>query len=459
VDRPAEGLIRLGLVDAGPERSEPVGPSAERPVRQRWAVAAVLAVLPGLLLGGAGAPATPSPSQVWSVPVSGEDALSPAVGFAADDHRLYLADADRLAAHRLADGRVEWQVSLPATDEEWVSVSLVAGLLAVTIFGATTLTIAYQPGSGQERWRHPGLLHEGSAGPLMTLMDPTAGPAGLTVTVVDPATGRAAGAVRLDAAEEHWTVWQAPDSGPQLLALARDGRLSRYDLATGEVAETVQTPHAEAPDSTMNSLNVVEGVLVVGDQTSDPPAAAGYHPATLTSHWTVPRVLWPSACARSVCVESPAGGGGASGVRAVDPMTGVTRWSIDCAGDDADTCSIDVQELADRLWVERVRWWEEGDREQVSSWIADPATGEPLTGTTSWRLRSGMEEADPLLYRDEAGQPPDQPSRLWWARSDVEPFRPVVLGAVAAESCEPHYPYLVCWTGGEAGLAVWRVGS
>jgi hypothetical protein len=455
VDRPADGLIRLGLVDAGPEGSEPV----ERPVRRRWAVVAVLAILPGLLLGGAAAPATPLPREVWSVPVTGEeDELSPAVGFAADDHRLYLADAGRLAAHRLADGRVEWQVSLPATDDERVSVSLVAGLLAVTISGDTVRTIAYQPGSGQERWRHPGFLHDGSDGPLMTLGVWTDGPGGLTVTVIDSATGRAVGAVRLNAAEEHWTVWQAPDSGPQLFALSRDGRLSRYDLATGEAAETVQTPHAEAPDSSANSLKVVEGVLVVGDQASDPSAVAGYHPATLAHHWTLPRVLWPSACARSVCVASPANGGGATGVRAVDPATGETRWSIDCTAAGADACSIGVQTLADRLWVDQVRSWEEDDREQVSSWIADPGTGEPLTGTTSWRLRSGVERADLLLDRGEAGQASGQPS-WWWARSDVEPFRPVVLGAIAAEDCDPHYPYLVCWTGDHAGLAVWLVGS
>lgn len=428
---------------------------------------AVVAVLPAMALVSAVGPATPTLRQVWTVPGSSQVESVPAGEYAVDEHRLYLVTPGRLAAYRLADGRVEWQAELPASDDEQVSVGLVAGLPMVSIYGATSRTVAFQPDSGQERWRHPGAPSGDAVGALMmlTITEDPAGRAEFSIAAVDPETGRDLGGVPLDVAEELWAVWQAPGGGLQLLTLARDGRLSRYDLTTGRPVETVRTSHAEAPDGSTNSLTVVEDMVVVGSQAGDPPAVAAYDPVTLTHRWTVLDFSWPTPCGRAACMHWRAAGGGSSRVRAVDPMTGEHRWSLDCAGDPAASvdCSVHTLEPADRMWVEKVNNWEDPDdfvTERFSSWIADTATGVRLTAPTDWRLRAEVGEAGLLLSRSEVSLgpgPPEEPSRVWWARSGVDLSRSRILGAVEADECDPQYPYLVCRSEGE-DLTVWRVG-
>jgi hypothetical protein len=94
--------------------------------------------------------------------------------------------------------------------------------------------------------------------------------------------------------------------------------------------------------------------------------------------------------------------------------------------------------------------------------VVDAATGHRLTGRLSWSLRDRDRDQEPELLvsrgdRDRAPGTLARPRRQWWARIGTGPGVSV-LGAVDANTCLPHQPYLVCWTEG-AGLTVWRIDA
>lgn len=236
--------------------------------------------------------------------------------------------------------------------------------------------------------------------------------------------------------------------------------LTRYDLATGADAQRVQTPH----DAWENQLRTEAGVLMVrASGGSSPNLLAAYDPATLVHLWTIPDGLYTTRCGALMCVSVDEQEGGEY-VQAIDPRSGEARWTLDCSEPNpTGWCAVYVRELerANRLWVTETRPTGP-DTSRSRSWVADSATGEPLTAPTDWNLRDQPEVATLLLTRqDEVVRPRgdgDGPVRIWWARSDVQLGAIEVLGAVTANDCRLHHPYLVCWTEGD-GFAVWRFGA
>lgn len=463
------------LIDLGLDRGEPE--PAPKPavrwrrqwsVRTRW-LAAVATALLAFSLGGAAALTGRTLERVWSLPIAGGE--GPPFGkFTTHDDRLYLLGPGRLTAYHLADGRVDWETELDITDE-FASISAVADTLLVngTDGGAEVVT-AYDPGSGELSWRNQGSLWVRGDDWLLLHRAEPGGRTGLVS--IEPDTGRVVGRAGGDAAVDVgiWhPLWRAPDGARHLFDLQRDGELVRYNLSTG-AARHVQTPHVERePDSWQNQLRLEDGLLTVTESGGERSGLlAGYDPATLTHVWTVPRGSYTTPCGEFVCVNVNELGAGTpyEYVRAVDPLTGASRWTLRCpdAGDNNEQCArISVHQLqsSSQVWVTE-DWLTGEDTERYRSWIADAATGAPLTAPTDWSFQSQLDDGTLLLTRGEEGAAAPgeaaEPPRTWWGRSDADLDRIEVLGAVTADICLPHLPYLVCGTEG-GSTAIWRFGG
>lgn len=440
----------------------------------KWCAQALVGALGLFVLAGAAPPVGPHLEQLWTVPDTGQSDLG-STPFTADGDRLYVVVPHRLAAYRLADGQVQWEV--PIGGFHWARVQREAGVLLATMVSGRNdfQTSAHDPDTGDELWSHPGEPLVADGGPLLLRQSPrgfgesgSEGPAaaGPTVVVVDPTTGKVTGSLRLPTEGDAYPVtWTAPDATPYLFVLDRDGVLTRHDLDAGLASESVRTPatvdRAELNHG-WNSLAMVEGLVVVGALDSRLTGAlSGYDPLTLAHRWTVP-ALRPRPCGPVICVVVEGEGG--PRLQALDPATGQARWSAGCAGPgpagtDCGGHTATVLEPDDQLWVTAFWVYEHDDGSgalhvSTRSWLVDAHTGEELSGVTDWAL-GAQTDAGLMLRLDE--QVNGEAPRVWWLRSDRELGRRELLGKVDAQYCELHHPYLVCWRP-DHDLAVWRLG-
>lgn len=472
-------VIDLGLDRGEPE--PPPGPAVRR--RRRWSArarwgAAAATVLLASSLGGAAVPTGRSLERAWSLPNAGGEDL-PFGTFAVRDDRLYLLARGRLTAYHLADGRVDWEIELDIADE-YASIWPIADVLLVTDMTAAEVVTAYDQDSGELRWRQPGGAVQQGDDRLMlnrTGSGSSRRGSGMELIDIDPGTGKAIGSgVWLDSDSGIETPsWEAPDGARYLFDLNRDGELTRFDLATGAAVQRVQTPHVERePDTWYNQLVVQNGLLMVSVSGGETPESlAAYDPGTLTHLWTVSGGLYSTPCGELVCVfvEEPGSGTPYEHIRAVDPVTGASPWTLRCPvfGQTSEECSyMSIYQLrpSSRLLVTG-NWSTGEDTERPRTWIVDAATGTSLTAPIDWDFHGQLDDGTLLLTRQEqearAIRVDDsidtaEPPRTWWGRSDVDLGGIEVLGAVTADICLPSVPYLVCWTE-DASTAVWLLGD
>jgi hypothetical protein len=205
-----------------------------------------------------------------------------------------------------------------------------------------------------------------------------------------------------------------------------DGRLTSYDLATGEQVATATFPPQEA--QAMLNLQVIGSLAIVISGMEIEPAWTAYDVDTLTERWRLGSAgevgSWPYECGELICLDGRA-------PRAIDPATGRTVWTATWTPHDRErwfgVVGLDAPDLADYLLVTRT---EDGGLEE-HDWLADARTGELVLDLGIWNLAAGgypLGEVmvDPMLTWIDEGA-------IWVGRlrpdmSGVDP-----IGAIDAE--------------------------
>lgn len=435
-------VIDLGLDRGKPE--PPPRPAVRRrrrwSARARWGAAAATMVLAFPLAGAAQSPGRPL-ERIWSVPATGE-IIEFEDRYVLGDGRLYEVAADRLVAYRLADGEVEWEVNPDL--EASLRMRLLAGTLVV-VSASGNQTDGFDAGTGEHLWSFP-------VGPsfltderLLLVSDP---PEAGGVIEVDPRTGETRTRQGLEYPPD--SVTELAADGAHQFRLATDGTLTRVDLDTGATTQ-VQVPHHGQEAGAGYDRLWLEGDLLVARSGGDGESVVtAYNPVTLTQLWSAPG-LDLQQCHRLLCVESAEGS--QPDLRTVEPATGEAKWTLRCP-QGVDACGDPIiQELpGNRLWVTVITVL--GEVDETRSWVADAATGQPLTLPTNWQYQDLIDPSTFLLYRVD----PAAPGRTWWAWADADLGRLGVLGGIDAEFCDVRYPYLVCVTEDEV-IEMWRFGS
>ena len=479
-------VIDLGTVRYDRDDTRRRGPAGPPPGTRwgrvsAWPLGLVVAALLVLPMAGAAAPPVGQVERLWSVPIPGPESNTPV---AVDDRHLYLAVVDEssgdrnwtLTAYGLGDGRPRWQVPLGVVNSPWLWPAGPTLVVSASGRDGSQATTGYDGATGKPRWVRPWLLRVPVSDDLVLMMGRTFPPerpddplgAGMELIPVDPRTGRDAAVTFRVGTDDHLDVRRG---SADLFTLARDGTLTRYDLATGRVAATVATPHRERDaDASQNGLRVDDGaVLVMARGGATPPAVSAYDADTLMHRWDAPvPAVSAEPCGPVVCVTSRSGG--TPVLYGLDPVTGATRWTLPCDGDASvmDCEGPYVRTLpGDRLWVGHRAVASRGEAwERTVGRVVDAATGRVLATARGWGLESEPQGPGLLLSglefaRDADRQLGDEaeasPVRTWWAHAEADLSGLRVLGTTGAARCRPAWSYLVCETDRE--VAVWRVAE
>lgn len=446
-------VIDLGVyAPGGGTEPAPDAPWLTRSRLARWwrPVAAALAAVVVLPLAGASpAPASPL-ALLWTVPGGPYRDLNVAVG-GTDLYAISRIDGgSTLTAYRAEDGAVKW--SAPLADSHGTApfeVTVVDGLPLVYTFDRVGHTAAYDPDTAQLRWTsqgYPDYVGGGVVGFLIPVLEGEE-LLGTSIELRDTSSG----AVALEVDGRAQSLGYGSTAGGKVLAfgLDHDGWLSSYDMATGTVLRRVPTGFSVRPGAVRSTgVSVAHGSVIVSGEIGVDDVVAAYDAATLEQMWRIGAETPVWSCGPVVCV-----GGVAEPLRGVAPETGAPRWTMSCA--DAGVpgeCFLHPSELGpgDRLQLTvQPMDTRPADLRYV---IVDAVTGRPVTGHTGWEASMPGDGPGLLLSRGEGAEP----HRVWWARSGPDLDRIEVLGAIEADRCGQHHPYLVCHTA-DGAVEVWRV--
>lgn len=449
------GTIDLGELPAG----EPREIDAPWPVTQRlrhWhghrpgRLVAVAAAAALLLTTASAAASPPQPPLTRLFSVQAEE-------FALDRQNLYTLHGDgpgtTVAAHRLADGARQWEVSLPGSSTVR-SLFATGGALVVMATAGELSTIVLDPDSGGQIWTGQGLL-SGSTDELLVfrrdLITRDADPAeGVTrqFTVVDRATGR---------------DWNRSVTGgdfsvagsSRLVTLDPVGHLTTRDLRTDQLL-------ASAPERVPGGgqLQVAGSLALVTYSVRGERSVTAYDVDSLTRRWTVdvdPRGigLLATTCEGLVCLH------GQHRVLAIDPASGEPAWSPDWlaagSGDGWFTVlDLDIPQLDGYLVL--IHSPDGGDDQ--ASWLVDATTGEPVLDLHGWQLAG---DAGPAGRVPATWRPGDRgPTWIGRLRPDLSGIDPLAaVPGPAPPPCQLRTPYVVCVDPlpdgpGPLEVAVWR---
>jgi outer membrane protein assembly factor BamB len=492
--------IDLGLYHSGrepePEGYGP-GPGQARLRRagvRRWLLAALVAVALATLGGGA-VPAPVALTPLWSLP-----ARANASGLGEED--LYaIEETDQgwvLTARRLADGSPRWTTPLRGDLADWFGVVEVAGGVPMvrTPGPDGAETTGFDPATGQPNWRVRGwparavvagrvLLHREPPGTgQVPAEDPIPiEPGPHQLVAVDLRTGRAAWNLGVEAGERLFFdsgTADVADPATHLVTLRRDGRLTRYDLTTGEVVAAARAPAPAdrgpwvpagggkpiglIPPDTRPAVGVnlsypavVGGLLALpGDRST---GWVAYDGGTLTRRWEASTDSWAAPCGPVVC----SGPGSWTGpLSALDPTTGAPRWSRECddevAGDGG--CVLMAAALAPQgpLLLHQLV---SGQVRPAAVQVVDAGTGETIMDLgAEWDVTGRGGGGWILTTRQAAPQagPVGRAEAVWLARLTTDPVDFEVIGSVEAQGCVPHRQYLLCLPDRGGTIEVWRIG-
>jgi outer membrane protein assembly factor BamB len=474
---PNQNRGAYGVEPEHPPRGRP--PPRVRP----WLPAAVVAALVAPLAGAA-PPGEPPLTPLWTVVGSARGSV------ALSGEALYAVTAtDRgtaLARHGLADGAVRW--ATPLTGGPRRTLTLADGvpvLFTPTVDGVGHAT-GYDPETGEARWRHEGWPGMTVTGGRLALERWPAGPPdedgrlqSPDLVAVDVHTGEIGWTIQTEGDEQQLYGWSSrPDPGGEptdLVTLTYDGRMTRYDLATGAMLATTDLPGqpyytgvgGSVPAALFTQLHdgvfapelahpaVAGGLVLVSDAGI---VMTAYDLATLTPRWRLRGYRSAAPCGPVVCAVD----GDLSELVGADPVTGSARWSWRCdrEGGASGPCYVlpTAQGPDDPILVQQ---WELGPGGVDTAWLVEPATGTTVARLGQWRALGRL--ADGWLLRWVDGDEPVfgrsvPPERIWLARLTVDPVRLDVLGSAEAATCQPHRTYLVCRPDEQADAVVWRVG-
>ncbi|MEU6204747.1 PQQ-binding-like beta-propeller repeat protein [Micromonospora musae] len=426
------GELREGpVLDVRPTRSRP--PVARRPLWMALASLLALTLLaadqirPGRI--AAVVPAAPI-ARVFLV---GDLLLVAQLGAGSTEGNVEVAayPLPERADRAVQRPEPEWRTLLPALGD-LARVQAGAGALLLTSRGGRQPgpeTVKLDARTGRIGWRQPGVVQLDDAGQLLLFQLSVAAP---TVRAVDIATGRA-----------RWSV-PAPDYGVQYHV--HDGVIDRLVLlSTGGVVELRDPANGALTHRADLEYDVSGGeqrVEVVGDlllQIEGPTSTVtAYDLNGLRRRWRVslPLASYLEGCAGLLCAVGVNGG-----LRALDPMTGVVRWST------PGPATL-IAERGDRLLVLP-------NRRSVTRYaVLDAVTGRQLVELNANELLSSDDARGPLigLRRRPGGRSVVVGLDLAAAR-----VRTVDVITGAAGGCSVGSgPTLVCQSSDGASFGVWR---
>jgi hypothetical protein len=480
--RTDSATIDLGLDRSDPDRvGSPLGPdwARWRRLARRWVPIVLVTLLAGCLGGAAQPPRSEPPMvELWAMP--GMPGQQPHRITADGDHLYAVAssqDGWAVTSYLLSDGSIQWQAQQAwPTDHTSAELHLTNTTPTLLVYQAALIrqgsssvsgtTTALDPATGQQLWTQPGApVKTVGHWLLMQHIDIIDETRQFSLSLVNPATGHpdpALGEIgqatwAFSEARSTLAYWDSPAEGDYLFVLGPGGLLSRHHAPPDGAAKTIRTPHTYGGD-----VQIVDGVVMISDQSPDRPLLAAYDANTLMPRWTIPYASEPVACGPVVCVtvtDDPVDPPAETGVAGIDPTTGDLLWSVRCHQATVDQpCQTQVQlmEPGDRLWVTRSA--RDGDSTPVS-WVVDAATGQAVSDPTRWTLAGQTADERLLLTRSgRSEQPPDLPTSLWWATSPADLSRLELLGTVIADQCRHHGSrFLICWREDVPEIVIWRI--
>jgi outer membrane protein assembly factor BamB len=325
-------VIELGDLGSGEKEQAHAPVHFDRRLIRRVgvAVAAVLCVL-----GVTSSAPVPEPRGLrvlWSMPL---DQREQTVVTATSVYTAITETTRMLTARNLDDGAVRWQRRLPAPMQgveafEQAGVLLVpakrqsTGRDGVDYNEFTTETVALDPGTGAELWRHPGAVSFVAADTaLFTELSPS---------------GRFMSSVSVVRLRDGSVVWGRPvadverlttdDPGPlgpeRIITVTPAGQVEvlRYADGTRLAGGRVEWPVRRGYVDGYNELRSWGGRLFVGLVGTTEATVVGYDADTLRRLWRVEH-LEPGGttrCGTAVCGLAP------DGLVALDGGTGQVRW-------------------------------------------------------------------------------------------------------------------------------------
>ncbi len=409
----------------------------------------------------AAATSAPRLDPLFTVP-AGDSALL-------DDGRLYVLreagegrPGDTLTAYRLSDGAMLWEaVDTDNPAYGWAALQIRGGVLLLTreqppepggvpapggVGGF--VTTAYDPDSGNVRWRHEGWVGLAGAGNLVILLEPSGSEHPwdrMRPTAIDLGTGEV---IWTAPVATRWVYDRSPTAvAAYLVTMDDDGQLATYDVDTGiRLATSTLPDEVSGADPYDLSLLAADDLVVLQDVSAQTLYA--YDADSLAHRWSTElpfTAFLTGGCGPVLCLQ----GLGHNGLHGIDPDTGESRWSADLvAGDRAPSWPRAIGPTPDTLLA--------GDR------ILDATTGEQLLALERWEHRSGgliqasVHQQDPiLLWRERHGA--DTGPRIWFGQLRSQPLQVEVIGNAAGwfDGCDATTRHLACRDGGH--LHVWHI--
>jgi hypothetical protein len=339
------GVIDLGTVTLGPEDQPPAPEPAHRTggwLRRWWPMAALALVL--VAGTSAAAPLRSALPPHFQVPAGRVSAvvIADQTLFVAAGRGPSLASSDpewTLSAYRLADGFRLWTVDhAVSAGQPYIAVEAAGRTPLVTVWSlwrgrigrpVQSETSAYDPDTGELRWRRPGFVAGVPDGQVvLERLDRDTGaiaPTAYRVATVDLATGQLNNTHQLELArgqgEYRSYVWTLSPDGRHLATLHRNGELSVRDLTGDATLFTDLLPpwHDALLTITSNGALLVstlwEQERTLATYTLDPPAFRG----DLADQPVTARL---TACGPVGCVRHR------EALLGIDPATGAPRWSM-----------------------------------------------------------------------------------------------------------------------------------
>ncbi|MFE9202982.1 PQQ-binding-like beta-propeller repeat protein [Micromonospora sp. NPDC007230] len=434
----------MTVIDLGELRRDPAPEPAPRPPRavsRPYRVLAVLLAVLWVVAGGA-----PRPERAMAIVPA---RLGADVFLAAG--RLYLVDpldpqqgtGRLLVAYRIpAEGppAVLWRSSLPAGGGDvWLlqqgGTVLVSGRPVGGPEGVFRTT-ALDAGTGRSGWQQPGASYPAGDDVLLQNLD-VSGEGSLRR--VDAASGRTLWSVPtpLDGPNLRF----GPDGVDRIVLAAPSGEVEVRDPASGSLLAARNIRPGQLPSWQRNQI-VGDLLLVISDNGG---TVTGYGLDRLDRRWTarLAQVGYLTDCGDLLCAYRQTGG-----MWALDPATGVVRWS---------NPRWQAVLRAERGWFlvssghgrPESSAWSGGDRLVV----VEAATGREVADLGTWELASWLEPDSRLI-----GARRSRDGRLLVAELDLTAARSRVLDALPGMlgDCRTGGDVLVCRRT-EGGFAVWRL--
>jgi outer membrane protein assembly factor BamB len=367
------------VIDLGLDRGEPdTYASPTRATVPGWLGPVMIGLLVLASSAGSAAPQPAPLSPLLSLSVGPADSYS-----VTDAGQLLTQSFGTLSSYDLKTGRLRWQTESVTPTYRMRTGSGVVLLRPWAIGPGQPGTIAVSEATGAVRWHREASvvpLPGSSALLAVTAVRSVVG-AGRRVEgpveSIDPRTGVTQWRVDVPSTAVLLSVPGPAGQAPRMLLVHDNRTMALHDLTTGRLLNTAPLP---AADYGPGNPAVAGGLIILQYAVDGRFMISAYDPVTLRPVWVGPGegAAGTQPCGVLTCLA------GSSGIQAIDPATGVQRWS--------QPGWRSVEQYGSLLVAY-------GSPVGVSDLIGivDPATGRVLVDLRGWRLLTGLAGPDQLL--------------------------------------------------------------